>query len=146
MAEARRGGRSGPRLDTELALTEGAIRLAENQAASAEPLLRRATSALWCTLCGLPELARALDAQGDVAGAIQIWERYLTTPWLFRYEMDAYELGPALMRLIELYDAHGEQVKAQNTRTRLLALWHRADAELQPTLADLRTRITAPER
>jgi DNA-binding SARP family transcriptional activator/tetratricopeptide (TPR) repeat protein len=145
MAEARRGGRDGPRLDTELALTEGAIRLAEHQAPSAEPLLRRATSALWCTLCGLPELARALDAQGDVAGAIQTWERYLATPWLFRYEVDAYELGPALMRLIELYEAHGEQVKAQNTRTRLLALWHRADAELQPTIADVRTRVREPE-
>ena len=60
--------------------------------------------------------------------------------WLFRYEVDAYELEPALERLAELYDAHGERDRALETRTRLLALWRRADATLQPVLADVRTR------
>jgi hypothetical protein len=45
----------------------------------------------------------------------------------------------ALQRLAELYDAHGERNLALETRTRLLALWHRADATLQPVLADVRT-------
>lgn len=145
LAMAHTSLRSGPLLDTELAWTEGSILLAEHHAVSAEPLLRRATSDHWCTLCGLPELARALDASGDAAGAIATWERYLETPWLFRYEVDAYELGPALLRLVELYEAKGDRIKAQNTRTRLLALWHRADATLQPALADVRTRVRAPE-
>ena len=136
----------GPLLETELAWAEGTILLAEGRASSAEPLLRRVTSAYWCTLCGLPELARALDAQGNVAGAIQIWERYLATPWLFRYEFDAYELGHALLRLAELYDARGDRSRGQQTRTRLLALWRRADATLQPTLSDIRTRVTSPGR
>jgi serine/threonine-protein kinase len=144
---ARANGRSqGPALETELAWTEGAILLAEGHPARAEPLLRRVTSAHRCTLCGLAELARALDAQGNAAGAIEAWERYLATPWFFRYEVDSYELGPALMRLVELYDARGDAARARAARTRLLALWRSADAELQPLLADVRTRVTAPER
>ncbi len=135
-----------PKLETELAWTEGTILLTEGDPARAEPLLRRVTSAHWCTLCGLPELARALDAQGNSTAAIEAWERYLATPWFFRYEVDSYELGPALMRLVELYEARGDAGRAQATRTRLLALWRRADAELQPVLSDVRTRVTGPER
>jgi tetratricopeptide (TPR) repeat protein len=146
LALALNGRTRGPLLDTELAWTEGTILLAEGRAPNAEPLLRRASSAHWCTLCGLPELARALDAQGEVAGAIEIWERYLATPWLFRYEIDSYELAPALLRLVDLYDARGERARAQAAGTRLLALWRGADAELQPTLSDVRTRVTLPER
>jgi hypothetical protein len=79
------------------------------------------------------------DPRGVVPGAIEAYEQYLSTPWLFRYEVDAYELEPALQRLAELYDARGERPRALETRTRLLALWRRADAELQPVLADVRT-------
>lgn len=146
MALARANRPEGPGRDAELAWTEGAILLAEGRPRDAEPLLRRASQALVCTLCALPELARALDAQGDAAGTIETWERYLNTPWLFRYELDAFELGPALLRLVELYDARGDRERSESARTRLLALWRRADAELQPALADLRTRITPPER
>ena len=136
----------GPDRDAELAWTEGAILLAEGRPREAEPPLRRAIQALRCTLCALPELARALDAEGDARGAIEVWERYLATPWLFRYEVDAVELGPALLRLTELYDARGDRSRAQLTRTRLLGLWRRSDAALQPVLADVRTRVTSPER
>ena len=147
MMQLARDDRSdGPGRDAELAWTEGTILLAEGRAREAEPLLHRATQSLACMLCGLPELARALDVQGDAAGAIETWERYLATPWLFRYEVDALELGPALLRLTELYDARGDRSRAQTTRTRLLALWRRADAELQPVLTDVRTRVTSPER
>ena len=130
----------------ERAWTKGAILLAEGHASEAEPLLREAAEISWCPLCALPDLARARDAKGDAAGAIDTYERYLSTPWFFRYEVDAYELGPALRRLAELYDARDEPSKARETRTRLLALWRRADAELQPVLADVRTRLTPPDR
>jgi tetratricopeptide (TPR) repeat protein len=126
--------------------TEGALLLAEGRARDAEAPLREATEVSSCTLCGLPDLARARDAGGNTARAIEMYDRYLATPWIFRYEVDAYELGPALLRLAELYDARGDRTKARATRTRLLALWRRADAELQPVLADVRTRITAPDR
>jgi hypothetical protein len=49
-----------------------------------------------------------------------------------------------LRRLGELYEARGDDLKAAEVRTRLLALWRRADAELQPTLADIRTRLGSP--
>jgi tetratricopeptide (TPR) repeat protein len=125
--------------------TEGTILLAVGRPREAEPLLREAAEISSCTLCGLPDLARAREAQGNAAGAIEIYERYLTTPWLFRYEVDAYELAPALQRLAALYESRGDRTRASQTMTRLLALWRRADAELQPVLADVRTRLTAPE-
>ena len=146
MTRARSSRTRGPLLDTELAWTEGTILLAEGQPSRAEPLLRRAASAHWCTLCGLPELAQALDAQGDAAGATETWERYLATPWIFRYEIDAYVLGPALLRLLELHEARGDHLRAQAMRNRLLTLWRRGDAELQPVLADVRTRVTEAGR
>jgi hypothetical protein len=120
--------------------------LAEGRSREAEPLLREATEISSCTLCALPDLARAREAQGNATGAIEIYERYLATPWLFRYEVDAYELGSALQRLAALYESRGDRTRASQTRTRLLALWRRADAELQPVLADVRTRLTAPEQ
>jgi len=62
---------------------------------------------------------------------VTVYERYLTTPWLWRYETDAVELGWAMKRLAELYDARGDAVKATAMRGRLLQLWRRADPELQ---------------
>ncbi len=139
MALAQKGSLEGGSRDAEQAWAEGVILLAEGRAAESEARLREAAEALVCVICALPDLARARDAMGDADGAIKAYERYLSTPWLFRYEVDAYELEPALQRLAELYDAHGERNLALETRTRLLALWHRADAALQPVLADVRT-------
>ena len=65
-----------------------------------------------------------------------IYERYLTTPWFFRYETDAVELGWAMKRLAELYAARGEPAKADAVRGRLLQLWRRADPELQGITTD----------
>jgi tetratricopeptide (TPR) repeat protein len=139
MALAQKGPLEGRRRDAEQAWTEGAILLAEGRAGESQARLHEAAEAILCVLCVLPDLARARDAKGDADGAINAYERYLSTPWLFRYEVDAYELEPALQRLAELYDVHGERNRALETRTRLLALWRRADATLQPVLADVRT-------
>ena len=139
-------GLEGPARDAELAWTDGVILLAEGRPGEAEPRFRAAADALWCAICALPDLARARDANSDAEGAIETYERYLSTPWLFRYEVDAYELEPALARLAELYEARGDRVRARDARTRLLALWRRADAELQPVLADVRTRLRVPDR
>ncbi len=142
MMNALRASRpEGPARDTELAWTEGTILLAEGRAREAEPLLRRATDTNWCTLCGLADLARVADARGDAEGAIKAWERYLATPWYFRYEIDAYELGPGLMRLSELYDARGDTPRADAARARVLALWGRGDARLQRLLAGARAKV-----
>lgn len=74
-------------------------------------------------------------------GFVEVYERCLATPWFFRYETDAVELGWAMKRLAELYDARGETSKAAAMRGRLLQLWRRADPELQPVIAEVRARL-----
>jgi tetratricopeptide (TPR) repeat protein len=125
--------------------TRGVIALAEGRAAAAEALLRTAAEQHACTICVLPDLARAYEAVGKANAATSVYERYVATPWFWRYESDALELGPALERLAALYDAAGEREKASGARTRLVQLWRRADAELQPTVVQARTKLgTSP--
>ena len=123
------------------AWTLGVIALADGKATEAEAKLRQAADAVVCLICPLPDLARAYEAVGKPDAATVVYERYLGTPWLWRYEPDAVELGWAMKRLAELYDARGETGKASAVRTRLLQLWRRADPELQPLLADIRGRV-----
>jgi len=118
-------------LGPERAWTRGVIALAEGRVADAESQLRRAADALVCTICALPDLARAYEAANKPGAAVTVYERYLATPWFFRYETDAVELGWAMKRLADLYDARGEAAKATSMRGRLLQLWRRADPELQ---------------
>ena len=131
---------------SERAWTAGVIALAEGRIAEAETALREAAEAHVCSVCPLPDLAHAFEARGNTAAAIAAYERYLVTPWFSRYEVDASQLGPILKRLGDLYEGRGEYQKAAEARTRLLALWRRADAELQPVLVDVRTRLTPPGR
>ena len=125
--------------------TLGTIALAEGRAAEAERHLRIATEGLPCAICALPGLARAYEKVGKADAAVTVYERYLSTPWLWRYEPDAVELGWSIKRLAELYDARGEQAKAAATREKLVRLWRRSDPELGPVFAEVRTRLT-PER
>ena len=123
--------------------TRGVIALAEGRAAVAEELLRVAAEQHPCTICVLPDLARAYEADGKARAATAVYERYVTTPWFWRYETDALELGPAFEKLATLYEAAGERGKAQGARTRLVQLWRRADAELQPVVARARAGVGA---
>ena len=133
-------------LIAERSWTHGVIALAEGRAREAEPLLRVAAEQHPCTICALPDLARAYEAEGKLPAAAQVYERYATTPWFWRYETDALELGPALEHLAALYDAAGEREKAASARTRLVQLWRRADAELQPAVARARAGIGSGAR
>ena len=128
-------------LGPERAWTRGIIARAEGRVADAERELRQAGEALVCTMCVLPDLARAYEGAGKPGAAVAVYERYLTTPWFFRYEADAVELGWAMKRLAELYDARGETAKAAAMRGRLVQLWRRADPELQPVVAEARARL-----
>jgi DNA-binding SARP family transcriptional activator/Flp pilus assembly protein TadD len=123
--------------------TRGVIALAEGRAAEAVERLRTAAEQHQCTICVLPDLARAYEADGKARAATAVYERYVTTPWFWRYETDALELGPALEKLAALYEAAGERGKAQGARTRLVQLWRRADAELQPVVARARGGVGA---
>jgi DNA-binding SARP family transcriptional activator/TolB-like protein/Tfp pilus assembly protein PilF len=123
----------------------GVVALAEGRVADAESELRRAADALVCTICALPDLARVYEAANKPGAAVTVYERYLTTPWFWRYETDAVELGWAMKRLAELYSARGEVAKATAMRGRLLQLWRRADPEVQ-AVATLDLQGAATER
>jgi DNA-binding SARP family transcriptional activator/Flp pilus assembly protein TadD len=118
-------------LGPERAWTRAVMAQAEGRVADAESQLRQVAEALVCTICALPDLARAYEAANKPGAAVTVYERYLATPWFWRYETDAVELGWAMKRLAELYDARGETEKATAVRGRLLQLWRRADPELQ---------------
>ena len=83
----------------ERAWTRGVIALAEGRVADVESELRRAADALVCTICALPDLARAYEAANKPGAAVTVYERYVATPWFWRYETDAVELGWAMKRL-----------------------------------------------
>jgi DNA-binding SARP family transcriptional activator/TolA-binding protein len=119
--------------------TRGVLALAEGRAAVAEELLRVAAEQHECTICVLPDLARAYEANGKARAATAVYERYVATPWFWRYETDALELGPALEKLATLYEAAGERAKAAEARAQLVRLWRRADAALQPEVERART-------
>jgi DNA-binding SARP family transcriptional activator/TolB-like protein len=124
----------------------GVVALAEGRVADAESELRQAADALACTICALPDLARVYEAVNKPGAAVTVYERYLTTPWFFRYETDAAELGWSLKRLAELYSARGEVAKATAMRGRLLQLWRRADPEVQGVALELQGAATERQR
>ena len=90
-------------------------------------------------------MARAHEASGNSRAAVTAYERYVTAPWLWRYEPDAVELGWAMKRLAELYDQLGENAKAAAVSARLLRLWRRGDPELQAEIADVQWRLSSEE-
>jgi serine/threonine protein kinase/tetratricopeptide (TPR) repeat protein len=128
-------GRSRP---GERSWTRGVIAFAAGRTNDAETELRQAAETDFCATCSLPDLARVYEAAGQQDSAVAAYERYLATPWLFRYENDALELGWTLKRLGELYDEKGEPDKATAAYSRLSRLWERADPELQAVVRQAR--------
>jgi tetratricopeptide (TPR) repeat protein len=133
----------GRDLKAERSWTRGVLALAEGRAAEAVPELRRAAELYVCAICPLPDLGRALEAAGKTREALQAYDHYLSTPWMWRYEPDAVELGWTLRRAGELHEDLGERDKAREAYTRLLALWEHADPPLQAVTADVRSRRAA---
>lgn len=121
--------------------SRGVIALAERRVGEAEPELRLAAARLECPICALPDLARSAEAAGHPDSAIAVYERYLATPWEWRFETDDTELGWSMKRLGELYETRGAARKAADTYARAVRLWGHADGVLQSVVADLRQRI-----
>ncbi|HEX6104360.1 MAG TPA: protein kinase, partial [Gemmatimonadales bacterium] len=132
----------GRNLRSERSWTRGAIAIADGRGADAVDDLELAAKGHVCAICPLPDLGRGLEAAGRPREAAAAYRRYLTTPWLWRYEPDAVELGWTILRLAELEEqlGIGEPVA---TYARLVRLWKDADPELKPAVDDARGRLAA---
>ena len=111
----------------QLAWTRGEIALATGRVQEAERELLAASRSSWCTICVLPFLARAYDAAGKPDLALATYREYLATPWLWRYENDAIEIGHVLRRIGELHARAGRRDEAHNAWNQLLTLWRNAE-------------------
>lgn len=93
-----------------------------------------------CTNCVFPDLRRACERAGRLREAADAYQHYLTTPWLWRYEPDAVELGWTLKRLSEVSDQLGDSSRARVLGEQLLQLWKEVDVALHPVLDAVRAR------
>ncbi|MEO6525144.1 MAG: protein kinase [Gemmatimonadaceae bacterium] len=126
-------------LDAEIALaerrTDDAIRAYRRSDVAADGLPD------FCNFCVAPLLARAFDQANNADSTIAYLERYLATPSSGRINMDQWMLAPAHKRLGELYEAHGDAARAVSNYRAFVNLWQRADADLQPKVAEVRARM-----
>lgn len=107
---------------------EGMVAAGERRWTDAVAALRASVAVpSWCPICGLAELAAAEDSAGQVQAAVATAERYLTTPFIHRFEPDAVHLGETLLRLARIKAAAGDTVGANAARARLRALWDGGD-------------------
>jgi tetratricopeptide (TPR) repeat protein len=114
-------------MTAEQAWARGEIALATGDVRAAESELLAASREHWCTICVLPSLGRAYDAGGKPDLALATYREYMSTPWLWRYENDAIDVGRVLRRMGELHEAAGQRDLAVRAWNDLLALWRHAE-------------------
>jgi serine/threonine-protein kinase len=102
--------------------------------------LRAGVDGFECKPCGLGTMAMAHDAAGNADSVRVYWEAYLDTYWGLP-SIEAWARPLAFRRLGEIYESRGERDKAVEYYDRFVDLWQNADAELQPQVAELRSRI-----
>ncbi|MEO7458065.1 MAG: protein kinase [Gemmatimonadaceae bacterium] len=125
---------------------EGTILLAERRADEAVRVFRRMDIQpdglpISCSFCLPITLARAYDQLNQADSTIANLERYLANTSVGRINVDSWFLAPAHKRLGELYEAKGDMKRAVEHYATFVDLWKRADPELQPKAAEVRTRI-----
>jgi hypothetical protein len=103
--------------------------------------LREAARRHECPICVLPDLARAYDAAAKRELALATYEEYLTTPWLWRYETDAIELGRIMKRIGELHELRNDRTNAVAAYAKLLRLWENADGEAARERNEVQRRL-----
>jgi len=94
-----------------------------------------------CAVCGLYLLARAYERAGERDSALAVYERAVTTPGYTRALEESATLGPTYRRLGELYQERGDTTRARDYYTRFVELWKDADAELQPSVREVRQKL-----
>src|SRR3989441_511705 len=94
-----------------------------------------------CAVCGLFLLGRAYERAGQPDSALAVYERAVTTPGYLRAFEEQATLGPTYRRLGELYDERGDTARARDYYGRFVELWKDADAELQPSVREVRQKL-----
>jgi tetratricopeptide (TPR) repeat protein len=98
-----------------------------------------------CTVCVLPDIARAYDLAGNADSAIAVFARYADGAER-PAGTDARYLPGVHKRLGELYEAKGDRAKAASHYARFIEYWKNADPDLQPMVAEARARLQALSR
>jgi eukaryotic-like serine/threonine-protein kinase len=130
---------------------EGSVLLAEHRAEDAVRAFRRMdvdTDGLpiGCSFCLPFTLGRAYDEANLPDSTIANLERYLANTHRNRINVDSWMLGPIHKRLGELYEAKGNMKRAAEQYAAFVELWKRADPDLQPKVAEVRTRLERVRR
>ena len=125
---------------------EGSTLLAEQHPAEAVRTFRRMdvdTDGLpiGCSFCLPLSLGRAYDQANQPDSTIANLERFLGNTHRNRINADTWMLGPIHKRLGELYEAKGDAERAAREYVAFVELWKRADPDLQPKVAEARTRL-----
>jgi tetratricopeptide (TPR) repeat protein len=130
-------------------LTLGEVALAESRPRDALAQFRAYDQGVdFCTICALNPLGRAYELAGEADSAIAVYERYLSTPWIYRIRQDSRWLAFTYERLGDLYEERGDTTKAIRYYAKLVDLWQDADPELQPRVEAARRAIRSlsPDR
>lgn len=125
----------------DLGYAEGYVALADGDYDAAAARFRSMKVGL-CAICGVAELALALDRAGQADSAVVAYERFVALPALVRaLGADDAFLAPSLERLGQLYDERGDWEKAAEYYARFVELWKEADPELQPRVEVAQRRL-----
>jgi eukaryotic-like serine/threonine-protein kinase len=122
-------------------MAQGELALAEGDHTLALRRVRTATDGSGCAACEQQEVGRVFEAMGQPDSAIAAYERFLDQPSIERIRDSFPTLGPTLLRLAALYEQRGDVQSAARRYAEFIALWERADPELQPRVAEARLRL-----
>ncbi|HEX5388066.1 MAG TPA: protein kinase [Gemmatimonadales bacterium] len=123
-------------------LVYGRVAEAEGRMDEAATFYREASREGICGECGLFELANLYDRQGGSDSARVGYERLIATHSVIgRLAAEPFAMAAAYKRLGELYEAKGNRAKAADSYQHFVDLWKDADAELQPGVKEVRSRL-----
>ncbi len=97
--------------------------------------------AVSCRFCFDLDRGELFDEAGQRDSALSAYQEYAARPAVGRAGSDRLFLQQAYTRLGELYEWKGDKPKALESYGKLVHLWSRADAELQPRVADIKRRM-----
>ncbi len=113
------------------------IAAANGEFMRAVELRRQRRTEIDCAACDLVEIASYFDQASESDSALAYYQEYVQTPW----GNEPRWLPVAYRRLGELYEDRNDFEKAIDYYNRFVELWANADPQLQPIVADIRSRI-----